>query len=156
MTLDVFPLSDWYAVFDMFEGGEIEEVHLLDWLRGHLKEAKERVRLLIVEERCLIVDAEIASFRKTNVPLMKWLYPALYANKLIDVQPMLVPTGLKYYMHQRAKQHLKTLPFQEAIRNILGGYDTFHSTILGREEASKALSDEIMRDLEGIRRRVLC
>jgi hypothetical protein len=47
-------------------------------------------------------------FKRIKIPLIRRNYPQLIANKLVDVQPLLGPTGLVYYLrHRYASNRLK-------------------------------------------------
>lgn len=46
------------------------------------------------------VGVDVAQFKKINIPLMKRVYPQLIANKICNVQPLSVPSSLKYYLQE--------------------------------------------------------
>lgn len=45
---------------------------------------------------------DIASFKRISIPLVRRIYPQLIANKIVSVQPLLGPTGLR---HKYSEQH---------------------------------------------------
>ncbi len=46
-------------------------------------------------------SADIATFKRISIPLVRRIFPNLIANKIISVQPLLGPTGLVYYLRFR-------------------------------------------------------
>ena len=53
-------------------------------------------------------DDDVGQFKRIKIPLMRKIYPQLIANKIVNVQPLLGPTGLVYYLKYRYSSNSKT------------------------------------------------
>ena len=53
-------------------------------------------------------DDDVGQFKRIKIPLMRKIYPQLIANKIVNVQPLLGPTGLVYYLRHKYSTNSKT------------------------------------------------
>jgi hypothetical protein len=57
----------------------------------------------------------IEPFQTVQLPLVRRIYPQLIANKIVDVQPLLGPTGLVYYLRYRYSQNRQEEPTRRKV-----------------------------------------
>jgi len=48
----------------------------------------------LIQER---IEPEDVQYKRFTIPLVRRIYPQLWAKKVLSVQPLLGPTGLMYY-----------------------------------------------------------
>jgi hypothetical protein len=59
--------------------------------------------------------ADEAQFKRITMPLVRRIYPQLIADKIVNVQPLLGPTGLLHYLRYKysGEQPTREQPIRE-------------------------------------------
>lgn len=51
------------------------------------------------------MSEDVAEFKRISIPLIRRIYPSLIANSLVNVQPLLGPSGLVHYLRFRYSEN---------------------------------------------------
>ena len=63
------------------------------------------------------INRRSRSFARISIPLVRRIYPQLIAENIVNVQPLMAPTGLVYYLrHQYSQNRGGTRPRPEGLR----------------------------------------